>query len=120
MDDMIKAVKTVLTNYVKFEGRSGRPEYWWFVLAYVIVTVVFSFLSGIIGIFAWLLNLIALAVFIPSIAVSVRRFHDIGKSGWWVLIGLIPIVGWIAYIYFTAQPSAGSNEHGEGPQPLIS
>lgn len=119
MDDMIKAVKTVLTNYVKFDGRSGRPEYWWFVLAYVIVFVLLSFLSGIAGIITWVANLLSLALFIPSIAVAVRRMHDIGKSGWWVLIALIPILGWIAFIYFAAQPSTGANEHGEGPQPLI-
>ncbi len=118
MENMQRAVKTVLNSYVKFEGRSGRPEYWWYVLAYFIVIAVLSVLGNVIGIFTLVANLIALALLIPNIAVGVRRFHDIGKSGWWLLIGLIPLLGWIAIIYFAAQPSVGPNEHGEGPQPL--
>lgn len=120
MDQIIPAVKTVLNNYVKFEGRSGRPEYWWYILAYFIVAVLVGFISGIIGAGTLLSNLLSLALFIPSIAVAVRRMHDIGKSGWWVLIAIIPIIGWIAFIYFAAQPSTGPNDHGEGPQPLMS
>ncbi len=118
MENMQKAVKTVLNNYFTFEGRSGRPEYWWFVLAYFIVGVVLAILGNVIGVFSWISNLLSLALLIPSIAVGIRRFHDIGKSGWWLLLGLIPILGWIAVIYFAAQPSVGANEHGEGPQPL--
>ena len=118
MENMQQAVKTVLNNYVKFEGRSGRPEYWWYFLAYVIVFVALGVLGSMIGIISWIANLLSLALLIPSIAVGIRRFHDIGKSGWWLLLGLIPILGWIAVIYFAAQPSVGPNEHGEGPQPM--
>lgn len=118
MEDIQKAVKTVLNNYATFEGRSGRPEYWWWVLAYIIAAVLLSFVGGVIGLGDWLVNLFALALLVPNIAVGVRRFHDIGKSGWWLLLGLIPVIGWIAVIYFAAQPSVGPNEHGEGPQPL--
>ena len=114
--DIQQSVKTVLSNYAKFEGRSGRPEYWWWVLAYIIAAVIINVVGSIVGLGEILVNLLALAVLIPNIAVSVRRFHDIGKSGWWVLIGLIPLVGWIAFIYFAAQPSVGPNEYGEGPQ----
>lgn len=118
MNDLISAVKTVLNGYAKFEGRSGRPEYWWFVLAYFITAIVVSFVGGVIGAQQLLTNILTLALIIPTVAVAVRRFHDIGKSGWWTLIGLIPLVGWIALIYFTAQPSVGPNEHGERAQPL--
>ena len=118
MEDLVSATKTVLNNYAKFEGRSGRPEYWWFILAYFVASLVLAFVGGIIGVGELLANILGLALLIPSLAVAVRRFHDIGKSGWWILIGLIPVLGWIAFIYFAAQPSAGPNEHGEGPQPL--
>lgn len=120
MDNLISATKTVLNSYAKFEGRSGRVEFWWFVLAYIIVAILVAILSGILGMGDLLSNILSLALLIPSIAVSVRRLHDIGKSGWWYLINLIPVLGWIAFIYFAAQPSVGPNEHGEGPQPLAS
>ena len=118
MENMQRAVKTVLNNYTNFEGRSGRLEYWWYVLAYVIVFVVLALVASVIGIVSWISNLLALALLIPNIALGIRRFHDIGKSGWWLLLGLIPLLGAIAIIYFAAQPSAGANNYGEGPQPL--
>lgn len=118
MENMQKAVKTVLNNYVKFEGRSGRLEYWWYVLACVIVFFALSVLGSMIGIVSWIANLLSLALLIPSIAVGIRRFHDIGKSGWWLLLVFIPLLGAIAVNYFAAQPSSGPNEHGEGPQPM--
>jgi uncharacterized membrane protein YhaH (DUF805 family) len=63
-----------------------------------------------------LASILALAVLVPNVAVSVRRFHDIGKSGWWCLIFLIPIVNIIALIYFFTKTSEGPNQYGEGPQ----
>ena len=120
MDNLIAATKTVLNSYAKFEGRSGRVEFWWYVLAYIIIAVLVAIVEGIIGLGDLLSNILALALLVPSIAVSVRRLHDIGKSGWWYLINLIPLVGWIVFIYWAAQPSGPANEHGEGPQPLAS
>ena len=79
MENMQRAVKTVLNGYFQFEGRSGRPEYWWYVLAYVIVFVVLGILGNVVGIITWVANLLSLALLIPSIAVGIRRFHDIGK-----------------------------------------
>ena len=90
MEDIQKAVKTVLNSYAKFEGRSGRSEYWWWTLAYFIGYIALYVVGGIVSAGELLAGLFALALLIPNIAVSVRRFHDIGKSGWWVLIGLIP------------------------------
>jgi len=116
---IMQSAKTVLQNYAKFEGRSGRPEYWWWVVAYLVAALVVGIVGQAAAAVSLLSNILALALFIPSIAVGVRRFHDIGKSGWWLLIGIIPIVGWIAVIYFAAQPSQGSNQFGEGPQPLV-
>ena len=115
--DIQQAVKTVLANYVNFDGRSGRGEFWWWVVAYIVGSIVVGIVGTILGISMLLSNLYSLGLFLPSLAVSVRRFHDIGKTGWWVLISIIPIIGWIAAIYFWAQPSqAGANDYGAGPQ----
>ncbi len=115
--DIQQAVKTVLANYAKFEGRSGRSEYWWWVLAYFLAAIAAAFVGGVLGMGELVVNILTLALLVPNIAVGMRRFHDIGKSGWWLLIGLIPLIGWIAVIYFAVQPSDGPNQYGEGPQP---
>lgn len=113
---IIEAAKRVYTNYVGFQGRAGRPEFWWFVLFYVLVAFIISLLAGLIpgmaSIFALIGNLFMLASLLPNIAVSARRLHDIGKSGWWMLVPLYNI-----YLY--AQPSqAGDNEFGS-PAPAL-
>jgi len=119
MQDMIPAVKTVLNNYIKFDERSGRPEFWWFALASFIASLALTFIGGFIGAGALLSSILSLALIVPTIAVGMRRLHDMGKSGWWLLIGLIPVLGWIAIIYFLAQPTASANEYGETKQPLM-
>ncbi|MEM9013987.1 MAG: DUF805 domain-containing protein [Pseudomonadota bacterium] len=115
--DMQSAVKTVLANYANFNDRSSAPEFWWWALAYFIGYVVMFFLGGLVGAGELLPALFALGLLAPNIAVSVRRFHDIGKSGWWTLIFIIPLVGLIAMIYFFIKPSEGPNQYGEGPIP---
>lgn len=114
--DIMQAVKTVLGSYAKFEGRSGRAEYWWWVLAYTVAYVGIYVIGGVVGLGEALAGIFALALLIPNVAVSVRRFHDIGKSGWWCLIFLIPLVNLIAWIYFFTKTSEGPNQFGEGPQ----
>lgn len=114
--DIQQSVKTVLGNYANFEGRSGRSEYWWWVLAYMIAYAAVYIVGGIVGLGRPLAAILGLALLIPNITVSVRRFHDIGKSGWWCLIFLIPLVNIVAWIYFFIKPSEGPNQHGEGPQ----
>ena len=104
--------QVVLQRYAQFSGRAGRAEYWWFVLSYVVVTLVLNVLH--LDIIALLVNL---ALLVPSLAAGTRRLHDIGKSGWFQLIWLIPFIGWILLIYWLAQPSTGPNEYGEGPAP---
>ena len=114
--DFMQAVKTVLNNYVKFEGRSGRSEYWWWFLAYFVGYIIAMFVGGFLGMGELVAGLFGLAVLLPSLGVAVRRFHDIGMSGWWVLIFIIPLVGLIAMIFFFIKPSEGPNQYGEGPQ----
>ncbi len=111
----MEAVKTVLANYANFNARSRRSEYWYWTLAYFIAYVVLYMVGSVVGAGELLAGLFALGVLVPNIAISVRRFHDIGKSGWWVLIFIVPLVGLIALIYFFTKASDGPNQYGDGP-----
>jgi uncharacterized membrane protein YhaH (DUF805 family) len=113
----------VLKNYAQFNGRAGRKEYWYFTLFNVIFSVVLSFVDGLTG--TWdpesgiglLSTLYSLAVLIPSIAVGVRRLHDTGRSAWWLLILLIPLIGVIIFLVFMVLESQeGENQYGPSPK----
>jgi uncharacterized membrane protein YhaH (DUF805 family) len=104
-----QAVQTCFRKYVDFSGRASRSEYWWFVLADVVLLVVASLIHEFVYV------LVALAFLLPILAAGARRLHDIGKSGWWLLISVIPLVN-LVLIYFMVQPSqAESNEYGAPP-----
>jgi uncharacterized membrane protein YhaH (DUF805 family) len=111
-----------LKKYAVFSGRSRRKEYWYFVLFVVIITVALNMLDLLVGTHTRsgvgvLSSLFSLAVLIPSIAVSVRRLHDIDRTGWWVLISLVPLIGWIVLVVFHVQDSTpGSNRFGLNPK----
>ncbi|MFT7560687.1 MAG: uncharacterized membrane protein YhaH (DUF805 family) [Flavobacteriales bacterium] len=107
----------VLKQYTGFSGRAHRTEYWMFVLINLIVSIVLNVIDGVIGLGGILGLVYALAVLLPSIAVGIRRLHDTGRSGWWLLIALIPLIGAIVLIVFLVQDSAeGDNEHGPNPK----
>lgn len=118
----------VLRKYATFDGRAHRTEFWTFVLVNIIVSVGLNIVNAIIGtdgaLGAGLLSSIyALAILIPTLAVGVRRLHDIGRSGWWLLIALIPIVGFIILIvWYATEGERAANEYGpnpwDGPQPV--
>jgi uncharacterized membrane protein YhaH (DUF805 family) len=109
--DFVTSVKTCLAEkYAEFNGRASRPEFWWFVLFCLLVNI-----AGGIIFRSWINGLISLALLVPQIAVGARRLHDIGKSGWLQLLGLIPIIGWALLIYWACQPSGPANEYGEVP-----
>jgi uncharacterized membrane protein YhaH (DUF805 family) len=99
----------VLQNYATFSGRARRKEYWMFVLFNVIVAFAFGFVCGLIGI-PEIANLYTLAVLLPSIAVGVRRMHDVGKSGWYLLI---PIYNFILAV---TEGEKGENQYGTDPK----
>ena len=99
----------VLQNYATFSGRARRKEYWMFVLFNVIVAFAFGFVCGLIGI-PEIANLYTLAVLLPSIAVGVRRMHDVGKSGWFLLI---PIYNFILAV---TEGEKGENQYGADPK----
>jgi uncharacterized membrane protein YhaH (DUF805 family) len=97
-----------LQNYATFKGRASRSEYWYFVLFNVIFSIVLGFVSGIVDI-PILYTIYSLALLIPSIAVAVRRMHDVGKSGWFVLIPIYDL------ILACTQGVKGENEYGTEP-----
>ncbi len=109
----------VLKKYADFTGRARRKEFWMFVLFNFLVGVVFTMLTTItkLGFFNIIYGIYGLAIIIPYIAVSIRRLHDIGKSGVWFLVVFIPFIGWIWFIILMATEGvAGSNEYGEDPK----
>ncbi|WKB35680.1 DUF805 domain-containing protein [Terrilactibacillus sp. S3-3] len=111
----------VLKNYVGFSGRATRTEFWMFTLfnaiAIIIVRLIDTFLFND---FPVLYILYMLAILLPSLAVDIRRLHDIGRTGWWILIGLIPIAGWIVLLIFTCTDSQdNSNVYGPNPKGTI-
>jgi uncharacterized membrane protein YhaH (DUF805 family) len=109
----------VLQNYVGFSGRARRTEFWMFTLFNVIIAGVLNLLFRMtdLGLFYWLYVLYAVAVFLPSLAVAIRRLHDTNRSGWWILIGLVPIVGAIVLIVFYAtEGNRGDNQYGPDPK----
>lgn len=94
----------VLKNYALFTGRARRKEYWMFVLINMIISAILNVIQAVIGMETPYITIIySLAVLLPSIAVAVRRLHDTERSGWWLLISLIPIVGAIVLIVFMCQ-----------------
>jgi uncharacterized membrane protein YhaH (DUF805 family) len=114
----------VIKKYAEFSGRARRKEYWMFVLFNVIIGIVLSIIDLIIGTrvgprdsYGLLSGIYSLAVLVPSLAVSWRRLHDTGRSGWWYLINLVPCVGWIVFLVFAIQEgNAGDNQYGPDPK----
>ncbi len=111
----------VLKKYAVFQGRARRKEYWMFTLFNVLISIALMIIGAILGLAEdggsnILSTLYCLAVLLPGIAVSVRRLHDTDRSGWWLLIGLIPIIGAIVLLIFLVQDSQ-PNENQYGPNP---
>jgi len=112
----------VLNKYAVFSGRAGRKEYWFFILFNILVSFVLSIadlltgtLNPLTGV-GLLGGIYTIAIMVPSIAVAVRRLHDTGRSGWWLLILLIPVIGALVLLYFLVLDSdQDSNEYGECP-----
>ena len=113
-----------LEQYADFEGRARRAEFWWFNLVLYGINIVIVILGAVLGEFLAVLETVStvvvwihgLALFLPQLAVTARRLHDTGKSGWWMLLILIPILGWIPLLVFLLTPSdAGQNRYGREP-----
>ncbi|MGW2661521.1 DUF805 domain-containing protein [Nocardia tengchongensis] len=119
------AVKSVLSNYATFSGRARRSEFWWFTLCYLLIIVGMAVLDGALRApdstdsspLAIVLALVVFALFIPSLAVRVRRLHDAEFSGWWILIAFIPLVGALTlFVLSVIDGTHGPNKFGSDPK----
>ncbi|MGB5598315.1 MAG: DUF805 domain-containing protein [Thiothrix litoralis] len=115
----------VLKNYAKFTGRGSRSEYWYYTLVNLIIFAIFMILLNVAGASgvtelamgaAILFLLYALATLIPSIAVAVRRLHDTGRSGWWMLLAVVPIASLVLLVFMVLDSQAGDNQYGKNPK----
>lgn len=112
-------------KFAEFKGRSPRKEYWMFTLFNLLIALGLGMLAGLVGgkgggLTDVVSGLYTLVVFVPSLALSVRRLHDTGKSGWWMLITLIPLVGPLIMLFFMAKDSQlGTNEYGPNPKEAV-
>ena len=112
----------VLRKYTLFTGRSRRSEYWYFTLFNVLVIIVLGFVDAalrkVVG-FGVLGTLYGLAVLVPSIGVAIRRLHDTDRSGWWMLLALVPLVGLLLIVFLAEDSNAGTNRYGQNPKLVI-
>ena len=102
----------VMRNYVNADGRARRKEYWTFFLIYIVIMLVAGVLDSVLGL-GVIGGLVALVHLLPSICVGIRRLHDINRSGWWLLVALVPLVGWIIALYWAVKEGdTGANPYG--------
>jgi uncharacterized membrane protein YhaH (DUF805 family) len=112
----------VLKQYAVFTGRARRKEYWMFVLFNIIAVLVLAWVDGLTGTlnpmtgYGLLSGLYSLAVLLPAIGVSIRRLHDTGRSGWWLLLAFIPLVNLILLVFMVFDSQPGDNQYGPNPK----
>jgi len=113
--DFFEAVKSGFQGYVDFSGRSSRSEVWWWILFGLMANVIASLADFVVGggVFA---ILVSLGLLLPSVSVQVRRLHDLDRSGWWLLISLVPVLGAIVMlVWFCSKGTADDNRFGANP-----
>lgn len=109
---------TLMTQkYASFDGRAGRKEFWMFILVSNLIFLVAAVVEGVLNFVGYLTGVITLVHLLPSLGVTVRRLHDIGRSGWWMLVTLIPIIGLLVLLYFFVLPGdVQPNKYGPDPK----
>ena len=109
-------VSCIKDHYVDFEGRARRTEYWMYQLVNVLVVIVVGLIARMLHLEV-LSSLYSLAVLLPTLAVTPRRLHDTDRSAWWILIGLVPVIGWIwLIVLMVLEGNQGSNQYGADPK----
>ena len=102
-------------KYADFTGRARRKEYWMFILFYIIFYIALAVIDVLLGTM-FLALIFSLVLLVPSISIAARRLHDTGRTGWWQLIALIPLIGFIVLIVFLVLDSQDDNEYGPNPK----
>jgi uncharacterized membrane protein YhaH (DUF805 family) len=106
----------VTKRYSAFDGRARRAEFWWYMLAVLVLDVVLAVIQAPMHTRV-LTGLVGLGLFAPTLGVEIRRLHDIGKSAWWLLIAFVPVIGGFVLLYWFTQPgTAGPNQFGPDPK----
>ncbi len=117
-----EAIKSGFSNYVNFSGRAIRSEYWFWTLFTIIGIAIaagvdYAIFNAPEGLFYFVF---ALAIFLPGLAVTVRRLHDLDRSGWWIFLNFIPLIGFIVLtVWFCMRGTPGPNRFGPGPLPAV-
>ena len=116
-----QAIAACFSKYADFHGRAARPEYWWFALFNALASILASIvdknvIGDVIGV-PVVQAIVALALVVPTVAVAVRRLHDTDRSGWWLLIAFVPLIGAILLlVWFCSRGTTASNRFGAEPQ----
>jgi uncharacterized membrane protein YhaH (DUF805 family) len=110
-----QAISAGFSNYVNFSGRASRSEYWYWILFIVIADIVAAIIDQALGM-QLVTGLFGLVTIIPNIAIAIRRLHDLDRTGWWILLGFIPLIGWIILlIWYVTKGTDGPNRFGPDP-----
>ena len=109
------AVRDAFSKYATFTGRSSRPAYWWFYLFNILILIAALLVDLALSTSGIIYGLVGLGLLLPNLAVAARRLHDSGHSAWWLLIGILPLIGAIVLLVFTLQRSEPPNQWGTGP-----
>lgn len=113
--DFMTSIKYNFENYFSITGRASRSEYWWFTLFMLILYVIAGIMDSVVGFPIFYLTT-ALILLAPSICVAIRRMHDVNKSGWWLLVSFIPLVGALYLLYLlVTKGTDGDNDFGADP-----
>jgi len=107
---------SAMKNYAGFSGRARRAEFWWFALIAFVLYVVAIILDNVLGTVLVVYGLLWLALVIPSLAVSIRRLHDTGRSGWFLLLNLVPFGGLVLLYFFVQEGDSSANQYGPNPK----
>jgi uncharacterized membrane protein YhaH (DUF805 family) len=106
----------VVKKYAVFNGRARRKEYWMYTLIYMVIAIVLSVVDLAVLGTNILVPILTVALFLPSLGVTIRRLHDTDRSGWWVFISIVPLVGLIVMLVFLCADSKDANKYGPNPK----